>query len=123
MEVPRRQALAGSEILAEEGAPEFQLVIRPELVDIYARKGACWIITGSYAWGRAFARPELVPRAIAYYRELRQRSRVAYEITPFEAGKEPVPFNFDWSSNYYPFEYSRPGPQITVFRLIGGKCG
>jgi len=117
-----RAGLASQSILAKKGAPEFQRVIRPELIDIYAREGACWVVTGSYAWGRAFAVPELVPRAIAYYRELRRRSRVAYQITPYRAADGPVPFNFDWSSDYYPFAYARPGPEIIVYRLTAGTC-
>jgi hypothetical protein len=33
-----------------------------------------------------------------------------------------VPFGFDWSFDYYPLAYHRPGPQITVYRLHGGGC-
>ena len=28
-----------------------------------------------------------------------------------------MPFNFDLSFNYYPPEYERPGPTVTVHRL------
>ena len=31
-------------------------------------------------------------------------------------------FNFDWTFNYFPLAYNRPGPVITVYRLHGGKC-
>jgi hypothetical protein len=33
-----------------------------------------------------------------------------------------VPFNFDWSFDYYPLAYARPGPEMTVYRLTGGAC-
>ncbi len=32
------------------------------------------------------------------------------------------PFNFDWSFDYYPLAYARPGPAMTVYRLRGGRC-
>jgi hypothetical protein len=28
-----------------------------------------------------------------------------------------VPFSFDFSFNYYPLQYDRPGPEIDVYRL------
>jgi hypothetical protein len=34
-----------------------------------------------------------------------------------------VAFNFDWSFDYYPLAYARPGPLMTVYRLYGGRCG
>ena len=36
------------------------------------------------------------------------------------SGAEPVPFNFDWSFDYYPLAYQRPGPVMTIYRLRGG---
>jgi hypothetical protein len=35
----------------------------------------------------------------------------------------PVPFSFDWSIDYVPRQYRRPGPEMSVYRLFGGKCG
>ena len=37
-------------------------------------------------------------------------------------GATPVPFNFDWSFDYYPLAYTRPGPEMTIYRLRGGRC-
>ena len=34
----------------------------------------------------------------------------------------PVRFNFDWSFDYYPRAYERPGPAVLVYRLQGGAC-
>ena len=28
-----------------------------------------------------------------------------------------MPFSFDYSFNYYPLAYARPGPEIVVYRL------
>jgi hypothetical protein len=33
-----------------------------------------------------------------------------------------VAFNFDWSFNFYPLAYARPGPDMTVYRLRDGAC-
>ena len=37
-------------------------------------------------------------------------------------GDRAVPFNFDWSIDYYPGQYARPGPEMSVYRLTSGKC-
>jgi hypothetical protein len=34
-----------------------------------------------------------------------------------------VAFDFDWSFDYYPLAYHRPGPEMVVYRLHGGRCG
>jgi hypothetical protein len=96
--------------------------LRPELIDEYARIGVCWILAGSYQWGRAFAEPEKAPGAIAYYRALARRGRVAYSALPYEHPRDPGEFNFDWSSDYYPLHYDRPGPEVIVYHLSGGRC-
>jgi hypothetical protein len=33
-----------------------------------------------------------------------------------------VKFNFDWTFDYYPLAYTRPGPEMTIYRLQGGQC-
>jgi len=33
-----------------------------------------------------------------------------------------VPFSFDWSIDYYPPQYRRPGPELSIYELTGGKC-
>ena len=38
------------------------------------------------------------------------------------AGAGPVDFNFDWSFDFYPLAYHRPGPTMTIYRLHGGRC-
>jgi hypothetical protein len=90
--------------------------LRPELVEEYARAGTCWVVTASTVSGRAFAEPYRVPGAIAYYYELEQQGEVAYRTRPYPR-RDRVPFNFDWSFDYYPLAYRRPGPEVAVYRL------
>jgi hypothetical protein len=101
---------------------DFERVLRPELVDLFEEQGYCWVVVGSTQRGRAEAEPAEAPGAIAYYAELERRSRVAYEASPYVEGAGPVEFNFDWTFDYYPLAYHRPGPVMTVYRLSGGRC-
>ena len=91
-------------------------------VDTFEQQAYCWIVVGSTQRGRAEAEPEEVPRALAYYRELEKRARVAHHVSPYVKGKGPVKFNFDWTFDYYPLAYNRPGPEMTIYRLQGGQC-
>jgi 4-amino-4-deoxy-L-arabinose transferase-like glycosyltransferase len=101
---------------------DFERVLRPELVSLFEQQEYCWVVVGSTQRGRAEAEPDVVPNALAYYKELERRSRVVYDASPYSRGKGPVGFNFDWTFNYYPLAYNRPGPEMTVYRLQGGKC-
>jgi hypothetical protein len=80
-------------------------------------------VVGSTQRGRADAQPEVVPRAIEYYRALERQSTLAFAASPYRRGAGPVKFNFDWTFDYYPLAYDRPGPVMQVFRLKGGQCG
>jgi hypothetical protein len=102
---------------------DYERTTRPQLVDSYARGGFCYVVTGSTQYGRAYAEPGQVPQAIAYYDELRRRGRVVFRTSPYDDGKGPVPFSFDASFNSAPLAYHRPGPEVVVYRLGGGKCG
>lgn len=101
---------------------EYERTLRPSLLNQYVQQGYCWVLTGSLQAGRAFAQPRLVPDAIAYYAALGRRGRLVYHVSPFAAGARPVPFNFDFSIDYYPSAYRLPGPEISVYRLSGGRC-
>ena len=97
--------------------------LSPALIGFYERNGYCWVVSGSTQSGRAFADPRAVPLAIAYYRALAREGEVVYRADPYAHGAHPVAFGFDWSFNQYPLAYHRPGPQMTVYRLHGGRCG
>jgi 4-amino-4-deoxy-L-arabinose transferase-like glycosyltransferase len=104
-------------------AEDYERTLSPALIFYYEQHGFCWVITGSTQAGRAFAEERAVPQAIAYYGALARQGRVVERVSPFRAGQGPAPFGFDWSFDYYPLAYARPGPQMTVYRLLGGRCG
>jgi hypothetical protein len=101
---------------------DYERITRPQLVDSYERGGFCWVVTGSTQYGRAYAEPEEVPEALAYYNELERRGELVYEVTPYGDPEDRVPFSFDFSFNAYPLNYDRMGPEIRIFRLRGGDC-
>jgi 4-amino-4-deoxy-L-arabinose transferase-like glycosyltransferase len=101
---------------------DYERTLLPSLVDRYEKQGWCYVISGSTQRGRAEVAPEEVPRAIAYYRELERRSDVVFHASPYHRGAKPVKFNFDWTFDYYPLAYARPGPEMTIYRLRGGRC-
>jgi hypothetical protein len=105
------------------GIEEYERTLSPALIGYYVRSGYCWVISGSTQSGRAFADPGAVPQAIVYYRALAAQGQVVYRASPYGSGQRPVPFGFDWSFDYYPLAYERPGPQMTIYRLHGGRCG
>jgi Dolichyl-phosphate-mannose-protein mannosyltransferase len=102
---------------------DYERTLYPALIDDYVKRGYCLVVVGSTQRGRAEAQPSVVPRAIEYYRALEQRSTLAYEASPYRHGSGPVKFNFDWTFDYYPLAYDRPGPVMQVYRLSGGECG
>ncbi len=97
---------------------DYERLTRPALLGAYARGGFCWVVTGSTQYGRAFAEPKEVPRAIEYYKALEREGELVYEVGP---GAER-PFSYDFSFNAYPLEYDRMGPEVKIYRLRGGKC-
>jgi hypothetical protein len=115
-------AIAPHYIRPEVGLENYETTLRPALIDFYEREGYCWVITGSTESGRAFADRKAVPGAIAYYRKLAHAGVVVYRSSPYEQGQRSVAFNFDWSFDYYPLAYKRPGPEMTIYRLRAGRC-
>jgi hypothetical protein len=101
---------------------DFERTLSPAVLDAYERAGYCWVVTGSTQRGRAEAEPDIVPDAVAFYRALDRRAQIAYQASPYHSGAGPVRFSFDWSFDYYPLAYERPGPVMTVYRLQGGRC-
>ena len=95
----------------------------PQLIDEYVRSGFCWLVIGSLQAGRALSQPRSAPRAVAYYAALApsRPPRLPHLAVPH--GENAVPFNFDWSIDYFPRQYEDPGPEMSVLRLRGGRCG
>jgi hypothetical protein len=105
-----------------ETIENYERTLSPALIPFYESHGYCWVVSGSTQSGRAFADPRAVPGAIAYYRALARQGEVVYRVSPYSRGARPVAFGFEWSFNYYPLAYHRPGPVMTVYRLHGGRC-
>jgi hypothetical protein len=101
---------------------EYERTLRPELLDEYAASGYCWVVIGSLQAGRSFAQPSIAPAAIAYYAQLANHAQLMYHVSPFGTGSRAVPFSFDWSIDYYPSQYARPGPEMSVYRLTTEAC-
>ncbi|HTY96201.1 MAG TPA: glycosyltransferase family 39 protein [Solirubrobacteraceae bacterium] len=107
----------------EIGVESYETTLAPSLLGYYTANHYCWVVTGSTQSGRAYADPKEVPLAIAYYHALERDGEVVFRASPYSSGAKPVKFDFDWSFDYYPLAYHRPGPVMTVYRLHGGLCG
>jgi hypothetical protein len=108
----RRQAGAD----APEGTNStYANTLRPGLIDQYRKTGFCLVATMSVIRGRA--ENASLPDALAYYRRLRSESTQILHVTPFKRGRRPVPLHYDFSYDYYPTAYYRPGPEVRLYRL------
>jgi hypothetical protein len=97
-------------------------MLTPALLTAWEQAGVCWVMTGSTQAGRALADRRAAPEAVAFYRALARRGEVVFRASPMAGGGVPPGFNFDWSFDYYPLSYRRPGPLIEVYRLRGARC-
>jgi hypothetical protein len=100
---------------------QYESTLRPHLLHQYIANGYCWVVVSSLQAGRAYVNPK-VPMAIAYYAALDKYGTLMFHLTPYGPGARAVPFNFDWSIDYYPRQYRLPGPVISVYKLRGEKC-
>jgi hypothetical protein len=100
----------------------YERTLGPALVSYYEEHDYCWVLSGFTQAGRAFTNPRALPNAIAYYKALAQHAHVVYHVSPYAQGKGRVPFGFDFTFDTYPLAYYRPGPEITIYRLDGGRC-
>jgi len=92
----------------------FHIAPRPEDIQTYLSLGACWVVSQhTYRERMEAFDPKL---ADAYYARLRAASDSARTFSPWRAGQY-VPLNFDWSGDYYPRAYVRPGTEVTVYHL------
>ena len=127
--VPGSQRLPDGQVLRRQprstgavGFDGYENTLSPALVEAWARAGVCWVMTGSTQAGRALADPGAAPRAVAFYAELARRGELVFRASPMAGGRAPPEFNFDWSFDYYPLGYRRPGPLVQVRRLRGARC-
>jgi hypothetical protein len=89
--------------------------LNPEVIDQYRAKGFCLVVTMSLIRGRA--ENAKVPNALKYYDRLERESDLVYSASPYDKGAKPVPLHFDFSYDYYPTAFNRPGPEIKVYKL------
>jgi hypothetical protein len=101
---------------------DYETTLAPSLIAWYEQLGYCWVVTGSTESGRALADPHAAPLAVAYYRALATQAETVFHVSPYSFGSKPPGFSFDWTFDYYPLAYERPGPEMTVYRLRGGRC-
>lgn len=101
------------------GSPtRFIRTLRPARIDRYRRAGFCVVVSMSLIRERALAGGR--PAVAAYYRRLDRESDVIFAASPYRAGAEPVPFDFDLSTHLYePRAFERPGPEVAIHRLRG----
>jgi 4-amino-4-deoxy-L-arabinose transferase-like glycosyltransferase len=127
--LPGTQRLGDGQVLKRQprstlavGFDGYEHTLSPALLQAWEQAGVCWVMTGSTQAGRALADPRAAPDAVAFYRALARRADVVFRASPMSAGGAPPAFNFDWSFDYYPLSYRRPGPRIEVYRLRAGRC-
>jgi hypothetical protein len=98
---------------------QYPSLLKPSYIQAYRRTGYCLVMTMSLIKGRAEVAK--LPQALAYYDKLAKESKVVYHVSPYKPGAKPVRFDFDFSYNYYPSAFARPGPEITIYRLRNCK--
>src|SRR3954454_17105950 len=98
---------------------QYPALLRPGYIAAYRRSGFCVVMTMSLVKGRSEVAK--LPKALSYYAELARQSKVVYHVSPYKQGAKPVRFDFDYSYNYYPSAFDRPGPEITIYRLRNCK--
>jgi hypothetical protein len=89
--------------------------LSPDLIDLYRSHGFCLVMTNSLIRGRA--ENAKVPDALAYYDRLKSEGKLIFHRTPFKHGAAEVPLHYDFSYDYYPLAYRRPGGIINIYRL------
>jgi len=94
----------------------------PKWLDDFESQGVCWVSASSLYYDRVLLDQHLVERSAEYYRQLESRGEVVFRASPYRTGAEPVPFNFDLSTNLYPLNFERPGGEVVIYRLRGGAC-
>ena len=106
------------------GSPELYTErLTPSLVGAYKKNGWCWVMTSSTQRGRAEVDRKRLRSANRYYAMLKRSSSLAFVTSPWPKGVDPVPFDYDTSFNFSDSSYVRPGPEIKIYHLHGGRCG
>ena len=89
------------------------------LIDVYRTQRYCWVIVGSDQKLRGLKAN--LPGARTYYARLDRESDRTQLFDPWRPDSKPPGFNFDWSFDFYPRAYARPGPLVEVHHLRSCK--
>ena len=123
------KAILTGESTGPTGQSAFARYLSPRLVRAYIRQDFCWIVTSSNYWGLTLSDPKVADRAASYYRALKRHGYIAFSASPWGAvdspggpGHDKVPFDYDFTYDFYPLSYTRPGPYVQVYRLTDGRC-
>ena len=84
-----------------------------------ARGGYCFVVVGSTQKGRGLKAGLRSSRR--YYAALDEASEETVTFSPYRDGADPVEFSYDFSFNYAPRAFERPGPVVEIHRLR--DCG
>jgi hypothetical protein len=93
----------------------YAATLSPDQIDTYRSTGFCLVMTTSLIRGRA--ENAAVPAALAYYHRLERESTLLFHASPYKPGRKPVPLHYDFSYDYYPTAYYRPGGEVDIYRL------
>jgi hypothetical protein len=122
-------AILTGEHTGPTGQSAFARYLSPRLVGAYIQQDFCWIVTSSNYWGLTLSDPKVADRAASYYRALKRHGYVAFSASPWGdvdspggPGHDKVPFDYDFTYDFYPLSYTRPGPYVQVYRLTDGRC-
>ncbi|MDQ3587328.1 MAG: glycosyltransferase family 39 protein [Actinomycetota bacterium] len=99
----------------------YHFVLTPRAVDDMRFYGYCTVMTLSLVRERV----ERIGsgKVREYYRRLERKADLVRVWSPYRKGAERPPFDFDLSYNYYPGAFSRPGPEIRLYRLRDCRQG
>jgi hypothetical protein len=97
----------------------YEKKLRVRDVDAYRAGGYCTVVVGSTQKERGLEAG--LRSAERYYPALDAASAETVAFSPYREGADPVRFSYDFSFNYAPRAYERPGPVVEVHRLR--DCG
>ena len=112
------------------GEAAYARYLSDRLVRAYLHHGFCWVVASSNYWGLALSDKLIGERTKSYYEALDRHGSVRFSASPWGdvgrpggPGRDVVPFDYDFSYDFYPLAYDRPGPMVQVHRLHGRGCG
>jgi 4-amino-4-deoxy-L-arabinose transferase-like glycosyltransferase len=126
---PWRHAISSPRLLLG-GESAYARYLSDRLVRAYEKHDYCWVVASSNYWGMALSDPVIGERAKSYYEALARNGTVRFSASPWGdvgrpggPGRDVVPFDYDFTYDFYPLSYDRPGPMVLVYQLHGERCG